>query len=140
MSIGHVGKVTNDPDEVMQVIALSEANSQWGEMPGMILEYDEDRQTASIRPLYRPTVRGVIIPIPDLLDVPVRFPRTQRMAITIPIRMGDVVTLRPMMRSTEEYHDGGSFGNPRDQRYYSLADMEAHLDGCFSLRKSHSII
>ena len=106
MSVGHLGKATNNEDDIIQLDALTEVQTKWGEMPGVVLSFDATRQTVTIRPSYRPTIRGRAVPLPDLYDVPVRFPRTQTRAMTFPIQAGDILTLRPMMRSTVNYHDG----------------------------------
>ena len=133
MSVGNVGKTTTDLLDIMSLRARSEVQSQFGEMPGMIVSYDPARQTAYIKPLYYPTIRGVRVELPMLDDVPVRFPRVNTHAFTLPIRPRDIVTLRPIFRSTDVYHSGGDFEHPLDNRFNALSDMEAHVDGVYSL-------
>ena len=133
MSVGNVGKTTTDLLDIVSLRAKSEVQAQFGEMPGMIVSFDPVRQTAYIKPLYRPTIRGERVELPMLDDVPVRFQRVNTHAFTIPIRPRDIVTLRPIFRSTDKYHSGGNFEHPLDNRYNSLSDMEAHIDGVYSL-------
>lgn len=128
MSMGYRGKTTNLNREVTATQAQSEREAMLGEIPGEIKSFDAAKQTATIQPLYKPLHNGQPIDMPELLDVPVRFPRGGYGALTSPIQPGDRVTLRPMMRSTENYHSGEDY-TPSDTRSMSLSDMEAHLDG-----------
>jgi hypothetical protein len=66
--------------------------------------------------------------MPELFEVPVRFPRVGGFVITTPVKAGDVLTLRPQMRSSERYHTEGAY-EATDSRSASLADYEAFLDG-----------
>jgi hypothetical protein len=130
--VGRTGKVTNWQDDAIGNIALDERNAQWGEIPGKIVSFNASNQTATIKPLYKPKHNGKAIDMPDLLEVPVRFVRAGGGAVTHPIKAGDHVTLRPGMRSSENYLTDGD-GTFSDARSFSLADMEAHLDGGESL-------
>ena len=128
MSAGYLGKRTNWADDGLGAAQNADRLSQWGEIDGRIKSFDPVRQTATIQPLYKPVFNGKPVDMPELLEVPVRFPRTGKGTITYPVAPGDRVSLRPKMRSGENYHTGGD-GTPSDARSFSLADMEAHLDG-----------
>lgn len=125
---GRLGKATTFQDDIEGARALDERNSQWGEIPGQVISFDAATQTATIQPLYKPLFNGKPVDMPQLLEVPVRFARAGKGAITFPVAAGDKVTLRPQMRSSENYlNDEG--GAPSDQRSFNLSDMEAFLDG-----------
>lgn len=128
MSMGYRGKTTNLGRENTAVQAAAEQESKLGEIPGEIVSFDPGTQTATIKPLYKPKVNGEPIDMPELLEVPVRFTRAGNGGITFPIQTGDKVSLRPQMRSSENYHTGGDY-EASDARYASLSDMEAYLDG-----------
>lgn len=130
---GYLGKTTNAPREVVGAQAQAERESQWGEIPGRIVSYDPATQTAKIQPLYKPKFNGQPVDMPVLEEVPVRFQRSGGMAITSPIKPGDNVTLRPQMRSMDNYHTDGD-GSASDARSFHLTDMEAHLAGGESLK------
>lgn len=132
MSAGRQGKTTNTLDDVIGTKINDAVNSLWGEMPGQVVSFDPVKQTATIQPLFKPKHNGVPVTMPELLEVPVRFPRTGTSAQTSPIKAGDKVSLRPQMRSTENYHTEGD-GAASDARAFSLSDMEAHLAGGESL-------
>ena len=129
MSMGYRGKTTNASREGVAVQAQAERESTWGEMTGTIKSFDPETQTASIQPDYKPKHNGESIDMPVLEEVPVRFPRAGGFIITSPVREGDKVTLRPQMRSSEEFHTGGDDTPEKDTRSFALSDMEAFLDG-----------
>lgn len=129
MSMGYRGKTTNAPRENTAVQAQSERESMWGEMTGTIVSFDPATQTASVKPDYKPRHNGQPVEMPQLDEVPVRFPRAGGFVITTPVKPGDKVALRPQMRSSEEFHTGGDYTPVGDARSFSLSDMEAFLDG-----------
>ncbi len=129
MTMGARGKTTNNSREVSAVQMQSERESMIGEMPGRIVSFNASNQTITVQPLYRPIHNGEPVNMPELQEVPVRFPRMGGFVITTPVKEGDIVTLRPQMRSSEEYHSGGLYEAPSDNRSMSLSDMEAFLDG-----------
>jgi hypothetical protein len=128
MSAGRQGKHTNWPDDIIGTRAVDETNAQWGEIPGEIVSFNPQKQTATIRPLFRPKHNGKPVDMPELLEVPVRFTRAGFGGITFPIQAKDRVTLRPQMRSSEKYHSDDKY-EATDARSFNLSDYEAHLDG-----------
>lgn len=129
MSMGSRGKTTNQLGENVAVQAQSERESMMGEMPGKVVSFNSEKQTITVQPTYRPVHNGEAVDMPELLEVPVRFPKMGGFVMTTPVKTGDMVTLRPQMRSNEEYHTGGKNESPKDSRSSSLSDMEAFLDG-----------
>lgn len=132
MSTGRVGKTTNAPDDVVGNALADERKSMWGEIPGQIVSFDAAAQTATVKPLYKPRFNGKPVDMPDLLEVPVRMVRAGGGGVTFPVGAGDKVTLRPQMRSSENYLTEDD-GTASDDRSFNISDMEAHLDGGESL-------
>lgn len=130
---GYTGKTTNLQRDVTLQQTQAERLDQWGEIEGEIKSFDPTTQTATIQPLYKPRHNGKPVDMPELLEVPVRFQRGGNGGMTFPVGAGDKVTLRPKMRSSEEYHTSGG-GEASDARSFNLSDMEAHLDGGESLQ------
>lgn len=128
----YVGKTTNLPRDVGRTQTQAERLDQWGELDGEVKSFDAAKQTATIQPLYKPRHNGEPVDMPELLEVPVRFARAGNGALTYPVQAGDKVTLRPKMRSSENYHTSGD-GTASDARSFNLSDMEAYLDGGESL-------
>ena len=133
MSMGKRGKTTNAERERIAIQAQAERESMIGEIPGRVVSFDPVKQTITVQPTYRPVHDGKPVDMPELQEVPVRFPRAGGFIMTTPVKSGDMVTLRPQMRSSEEYHTGGSHESPKDTRSMSLSGMEAFLDGGESL-------
>lgn len=130
---GYIGKTTNQEAEVQQTRAQAERESMWGPIDGEIVSYDATKQTAEIKPLYRPLVLGEARDMPNLLEVPLRFPSAGAGgAITHPVPVGTKVRLTPGMRNSENYHTERD-GSPFDTRSFSVNDMEATLTGGESL-------
>lgn len=129
MSMGYRGKTTNQARENTAVQAAAERESMWGEITGTIVSFDPATQTASVQPDYKPRHNGEPVDMPQLDEVPVRFPRAGGFMITSPVKPGDKVTLRPQMRSSEEFHTGGDYAPVGDTRTFALSDMEAFLEG-----------
>lgn len=132
MSAGRQGKATNWQDDALGTKILDERQAMWGEIPGEIVSFDAAKQTATIKPLYKPKFNGKPVDMPELLEVPVRFTRMGGFVITTPVKPGNRVTLRPQMRSSENYHLDDN-GEASDARSFNLSDMEAHLAGGESL-------
>ena len=126
---GYIGKVTNLPREVIGVQAQSEREDLFGPMPGKIVKYDAATQTATVQPLTKKILpNGQVLDYPEMLEVPIDFPRTANMAFTSPIPVGSKVMLTPMARNMENY-DTEDNGEPFDTRSYHLSDMRATITG-----------
>ncbi|MCD1645240.1 Gp138 family membrane-puncturing spike protein [Aurantimonas coralicida] len=127
--VGHVGKYTNWAEDVSHSDTREEREDMWGEMQGEIVEIDYEKQAAKVKVLYKKRLNGTPTNLPELLEVPVRFPRTPQFALTWPIPAGTRGTLRPKMRNTEAFHEGNADYEAADMRSFSLSDMEFYPDG-----------
>lgn len=124
---GQLGKYTNAPADIVGAQAQEEVNSQWGNMKGRIVSFDGASQTATIKPLFKPVFNGKEVEMPELLEVPVRFQKGGKGALTFPVEAGNIVSLRPQMRSSENLLTGEG-ETASDARSFNLSDMEATLD------------
>ncbi|PHP66556.1 hypothetical protein CSC94_12770 [Zhengella mangrovi] len=131
---GYLGKTTNRSGDILRTYPRVERENTWGPLNGEVVDFDPAKQTATVRPLYKPIHDGKKVDMPDLLEVPVRFARAGHGAMTWPIQKGEKVKLIPMFRSTEEYHTGGDDEAGNWARSHDLSDMEAHLAGGESLK------
>ena len=130
---GYLGKTTNDARDVNGAVAQSEREAAMGEMPGRIVSVSADGKTATVQPLYKPKFNGVPTAMPELQEVPLRQNLMGGVGITVPVKPGQNVTLRPQMRSQDNYHKDGD-GAASDARSFHLSDMEAHIAGGESLK------
>lgn len=133
-STGYNGKTVTLESEVVAQQAKSERESMFGEMPGMIVEFDPFTQKAIIQPLYKPRLGGVPTLLPMLEEVMVHFDHGLKGGLTYPVQPGDRVSLKPQMRNTELYHTEDDY-IANDSRSFSLSDMEAYYEGGLSLLK-----
>lgn len=132
---GYIGKKTNRDLDLTGSSIQGEMEDKWGDMPGEVVAFDAQKQTITVKPLYKKRLNGVPTDLPELQEVPVRFPRMGGFVITTPVKPGDRVTLRPQMRNTEAYHEEDGAFTANDTRSNNLSDMEAYLDGGESLSK-----
>lgn len=130
---GYLGKTSNLDQEVIGTQAQSEREDMFGPMPGVIVSYDAARGVANVQPLFKKRRwDGSDLDLPELIDVPVDFPRSANAALTFPVPAGTRVQLIPQMRSAEEY-DVNDDGAQSDARSWNLSDMRATLVGGDSL-------
>ena len=131
--VGYLGKTTNRFEDVTGAAIQAEREDMWGEMPGRVVSFDPETQKGAVQPLYRKRLNGVATDLPELQDVAFRFHRAGGFVITTPVKPGDLVTLRPMMRNADNYHEAGGGFEAADSRSFSLSDMEAFPTGGESL-------
>lgn len=106
------------------------------EMPGEVVSQDSETLRIRVRPAIRAFRKDVnndaLIPVtlPDILDVPVIYPRGGGFRFTWPLDAGDTVFLRTCDRSIEEWRGGDSVPiTPADPRRFSLSDVVAYPGG-----------
>jgi len=100
-------------------------------LPGKVEEYNAETQTASVQPLVKETFidadgASVTESLPQLVTVPVVFPRCGNFMITLPLVAGDHVLLVFNDRSIDKFQTGdGSEVDPLDLRNHDLSDAVA---------------
>lgn len=93
--------------------------------PGEILSFNIENQTAVVRPLFMRKIDGQAVAINDLHDVPVRFFKTNRCSISLPIEVGDYVMLLFSQRSLDIWLTKGGQVDPDDPRMHNMNDAIA---------------
>ena len=101
--------------------------SLWTAMPGIVVSYDPDKQTAAVQPAiqgYPPTTRGVAAPVnmPVCLDCPVSFPRGGGYALTFPLNEGDEGMLVFASRCIDAWWQSGGVQPQAELRMHDLSD------------------
>lgn len=102
-------------------------------IPGKIVSYNPATQRATIQPsIQRPVPTDVggttLEPFPELIGVPVAFPRAGNFCLHLPLVQGDFVLLIFPMLSISEFLRIGhqqTQVNPGDQRYHSFGSVLA---------------
>lgn len=92
-------------------------------MPGRVVNFDPDSQTAVIQPMIRMLRSdGQGVDLPPLGDVPVQFPEAGGFAFTFPIEQGDEGLLVIADRCIDGWWQSGQPSNPMDFRMHDLSD------------------
>lgn len=110
-------------------------------MPAKIIEYNKDKQRASVKPLW---LRAYIDEdgnekteeYPIINEVPIQFPRFGNYVAIFPIKKDDSVWLNFAERSLDSYlaSDGKTVIDPIDGRMHNIND--AYATPCFSTDKN----
>lgn len=105
-------------------------------MPAEVVEYDETNQTATVQPSLQrgyddPTGEVTVVNLPQIVNVPVAFPRAGSSWIHFPIAPGDAVMLVVAERSLDNWKAQGGISDPAGRRKFNLTDAVA-LPGGYS--------
>lgn len=97
-------------------------------LPGVIVSFDKDAQTATVQPLIDQVMAdGTTRPLPVLQDVPVSFPRGGGFVLTFPVSEGDECQLVFNDRCIDGWWASGNPSPPLDYRIHDLSDATAHV-------------
>lgn len=92
-------------------------------MPVKVISFDASKQTVSVQPMIKVTLNaGGSMPLPVLVDVPVKFPRGGGFAVTFPIIAGDEGIVIISDRCIDGWYQSGSLSDPLDLRLHDLSD------------------
>lgn len=91
-------------------------------MPGTVIEFKADLQTAKVRIGVRETYNGRHIEMPILTDVPVFFPGGKRGGLTFPVEAGDECIVIFADRCIDAWVQSGGVQNAVTGRRHDLAD------------------
>jgi len=95
-------------------------------MPATIVSYDYTLQKAVVKPQLNRKYQGnQVLEFPNLINVPVVFPRTANFSIHFPLNAGDKVMILFSERSLEEWLQQGDQVTPNDPRKFDLSDAIA---------------
>ncbi|SEO76214.1 hypothetical protein SAMN02800692_1984 [Luteibacter sp. UNC138MFCol5.1] len=97
-------------------------------MPGVIVSFDKDAQTATVQPLIKQVMAdGTTRLLPVLQDVPVSFPRGGGFVLTFPVAEGDECELTFHDRCIDGWWASGDASEPLDYRIHDLSDATARV-------------
>lgn len=100
-------------------------------LPGIVIDigtYEETQQIAVVQPLINLVFDdNQVVEMPYLFNVPVELTGTQESLISVPIKVGDTVTLKFCKRSLDELKEQATAAtyNPRDRRWFDTNDAIA---------------
>lgn len=99
----------------------------WTALPGEIVDFDEDLQTASVQPTVQAEVRlpdgsASLVTMPLLLDCPVYFPQGGQAVFTFPVSPGDECLAVFASRCIDSWWQSGGVQPPATFRMHNLSD------------------
>lgn len=92
-------------------------------LPGEVVSYDRDTQTAKIQPSLKiKYADGSLVDRPIINRVPVQFSGTQEIKIHFDLKPGDTGILVFSQRSLDKWKETGGVVSPDDSRKFNLSD------------------
>lgn len=97
-------------------------------LPGIVQSFDEGSQTVKVRPAIQRIFREKgSVDLPDLVDVPVKFPRGGGFVLTFPVSKGDECLLTFSQRCIDFWWAKGGVQLPAEMRMHDLSDAFADV-------------
>ena len=122
-----IGERIDDETECMRRAIENKADNLRVAMPGMIVDFDAELQTATVQPLIKEYVRGAWVSLPQLLDVPCFFPRAGGYSLTFPVRRGDECQILFNDMCIDAWWQSGGEQTQLETRRHDLSDAMCFL-------------
>lgn len=114
------------PADILRQAINSQIENIHTAIPASIVNYDFEEQKATVQPLIRNRFRdGRVEDMPEIVAVPVIFPRTANFSLHYPLNRGDYVLLLFMEKSIDQWLETGGQSTPLDSRKFDLSDAVA---------------
>lgn len=94
-------------------------------LPAIVTSVDHATQLIDAQIVLKRKLAGELVNLPLLVDVPLRYWRSDTFSITFPIEVGDYVKIIFAERSIDNWLKDGGIQNPFDVRKFSLSDAFA---------------
>lgn len=130
----------SDLEEALRMLLRAERATMWTTLPGIIVSYDPEANTAVVQP----AIQGVVtksdgsagaVNLPQLLDVPVIFPRGGGVTLTFPIQPGDECEISFNCRCIDGWWQSGGVQLPMDTRMMDLSDATCMVGPMSQVKK-----
>lgn len=134
----------SDLEEALRIALRAERATIWTSMPGIIVSFDSEAVTAVVQP----AIQGVVtasdgaaraVNLPQLLDVPVIFPRGGGVTLTFPVAPGDECDLHFSSRCIDGWWQSGGVQLPMDTRMHDLSDATCYVGPQSQVKKISGI-
>ena len=114
-------------EDVLRFAAKGAQAAMWTAMPGEIVSFDADLQTASVQVTIQAQVRSPagdasFVSLPLLLDCPVHFPGGGSAVFTFPVAQGDECLVVFASRCIDSWWQSGGVQPPATLRMHNLSD------------------
>ncbi len=131
----NISEWIGDKEEALKVMVESYLNHIRVAIPAMIVQFDPQKQTASVQPTIKDTLQGKFVSLPELSDVPVQFPKAGGYSLTFPVKTGDECLLVFSDMCIDSWWQSGGIQNQAEKRRHDLSDACAIL-GITSIPKA----
>ena len=106
-------------------------------VPGIVVSFNSQNQTAVIQPALKESINGESVQLPQLLDVPVQFPRAGGYCLTLPVKAGDECLVVFADMCIDGWWQSGGVQSQTEKRRHDLSDAIAIM-GITSVPKAVS--
>jgi hypothetical protein len=137
LALSNLSERAPDQDELMRRNNDKLAREMRVSIPASVVSFDPVKQTIVAQPLIREKVvnrqtgETGFVTLPQLVDVPVVFPRGGVWAFTVPITAGDEVLIVFADTNIDSWYANGGIQNWNDRRRHDLSDAIA-IPGVYS--------
>ena len=122
-----VGERLQDDQETQQRAIENKTDNLRVAMPGKIVDFDAEKQTATVQPLIKEYVQGEWLSLPKLLDVPCIFPRAGGYCLTFPVKPDDEVLVILNDMCLDSWWQSGGEQNQLEIRRHDLSDAVCYF-------------
>jgi len=118
-------KATTSLEKVIQTAIDSALKEIHTCLPAVVTKVNHSEQLIDAQITIQRKMNGVLVNLPLLVNVPIRYWRSKTFSITFPIEVGDHVKILFTERSIDTWLTKGGIQNPFDVRKFSLSDAFA---------------
>lgn len=123
----NISEWIGNEEEALKVMTENYIQNARVAIPAIIVQFDPQKQTASVQPAIKDTLQGQSVALPELSDVPVQFPRAGGYSITFPVKTGDECLLVFSDMCIDGWWQSGGIQNQAEKRRHDLSDACAIL-------------
>ncbi len=123
----NISELIGDTEESLKSMTENYINNMRVAIPAIIVQFDSQKQTASVQPAIKDTLQGKFVALPELSDVPVQFPRAGGYSLTFPVKAGDECLLVFSDMCIDGWWQSGGVQNQAEKRRHDLSDACAIL-------------
>lgn len=137
-------ELLNDAEESLRMAMQAHQSKMWTALPAIVSSVNLEAQTIQCTPAIQVTETDqsgaqTNVTLPELLDVPLCFPRAGGFAMTFPVAIGDEVLVVFSCRAIDSWWASGKIGSQVERRMHDLSDAFAILAPSSQLKKLSNV-
>ena len=123
----NISELIGDTEESLKSMTENYINNMRVAIPAIIVQFDSQKQTASVQPAIKDTLQGYFVALPEISVVPVQFTRAGGFSLTFPVKAGDECLLVFSDMCIDGWWQLGGIQNQAEKRRQELSDACAIL-------------